>query len=334
MNKKGDFLFKGIITAAILVTLVLVGTASRGGGAPSTGSGSPSGSRPSGSAQAPSGAPSAGGGGRPAGGPSEGQAVEAYTTTRETVSNYIRVNGDIITEGEIDIYPDTSGKLISLSVSEGDRVAGGQAVALVDPSLPGQKFAQSTVYATISGTVLSVNAFRGGKVTTNTSILTLGDLTRLKLITYVPEKFAAYVRPGLPAEVTFAAFGDRIYPAEIAEVGTVINPTSRTLEVGLRLKEQRDVKPGMFASIKLVTEQAEEAVAVPAEAIFSYYGKDTVFVINGEGKAERREVATGLISSELVEIRSGLEPGETVITEGQSLLREGSAVHAVNRDRK
>ncbi|MBN2626186.1 MAG: efflux RND transporter periplasmic adaptor subunit, partial [Spirochaetales bacterium] len=172
------------------------------------------------------------------------------------------------------------------------------------------------------------------KVTGNTPILTIGDLTRLKLITYVPEKFAGFVKIGLPAEVTFAAFGDRIYRAEISEVGSVINPTSRTLEVTLTLEDRGDVKPGMFASIKLVTEQALNTVAVPAVAIFSYYGKDTVFIINKEGKAERREVVTGLTTSELVEIKSGITPGEAVVTAGQSLLKEGSPVHAVNRDSK
>jgi membrane fusion protein, multidrug efflux system len=338
MKNRGDFLFKAIVTGAIMVSLVLTVTAFRGGGGASSQSG--------GSAPAASRQPSAGGaapsaGQQPSGGQrssgqrqSAGQAVEAYVTSLETVSNYIRVNGDIITEGEVEIFPDTSGKLISLSVSEGDRVEAGQTVALVDPSLPGQKFSQSAVYATIGGTVLSMVAHRGDKVTGNTPILTIGDLTRLKLITYVPEKFAGFVKIGLPAEVTFAAFGDRTYRAEISEVGSVINPTSRTLEVTLTLKDRGDVKPGMFASIKLVTEQALNTVAVPAEAIFSYYGKDTVFVINSEGQAERREIVTGLTTSELVEIRSGVEPGEAVITAGQSLLKEGSPVHAVNRDSK
>ena len=321
MKNRRDFLFKIIVSAAILVSLAfLVGPSLAGGG-----DGSPAGSPPG---SFPAGVPG-GQGGRP---PQESsQAVEAYVTSLETVSNYIRVNGDILTEGEIDIYPDTTGKLVTLDVSEGDEVEAGQSVASVDPSLPGQRFSRSAVYATIGGTVLRLNAHRGDKVTASSSILTLGDLTRLKLVTYVPEKYAAYIKPGLPAEITFSAFGDSLYEGEISEVGTIIDPSSRTLEITIKLKDNGDVKPGMFASIKLVTEQVKGVVAVPEEALFSYYGKDTVFVINPEGKAERREVTAGLRSSDLVELKSGVEPGESVITAGQSLLEEGTPVHSITR---
>ena len=324
MKNRKDFLFKTIVTAAILVSLaflVIPALPKKAAPAENRSAAPPSG-----------GAPERGGAGREQKIPS--QAVESYVTSLETVSNYIKVNGDILTEGEIEIFPDISGKLTDISVSVGDKVAAGQPIASVDPSLPGQNYSRSTVYATIGGTVLRYNAHRGDKVTTGTSILTLGDLTRLKLVTYIPEKFAAYIKKGLPAEITFAAFGDRLYGGEISDVGTVIDPASRTLEITIKLNEMEDVKPGMFASIKLVTEQVRNVVAVPEEALFSYYGNDTVFVINSEGKAERREVAVGLRSSELVELKEGVSPGESVITAGQSLLDEGTPVHAITRDTK
>ncbi|MDC7219451.1 MAG: efflux RND transporter periplasmic adaptor subunit [Spirochaetales bacterium] len=309
MKNRADFIFKAIVTGAILISLIIM----VGGGKPKE---SDSRSRPSGKSSAPRETPS--------------QAVEASTATIRTVSNYIKVNGDMTARAEISIYPDTSGRIIGLNVSEGDSVRSGQTVAVVDPSLPGQKFAPNSVYVPVGGTVLAINSHVGDKVSPSTALMTVGDLSDLELITYVPEKFAGYVKTGLPAEVTFAAFKDRTYTALIDEVGTVINPASRTLEVTLKLTgENPQVKPGMFAAIKLVTEQAPEAVALPSEALFTYYGKDSVFVITAEGKAERREVVLGLSSPDFVEILSGVEAGETVVTAGQSLLKEGSPVHAV-----
>ena len=85
----------------------------------------------------------------------------------------------------------------------------------------------------------------------------------------------------------------------------------------------------MFASIKLVTEQAVNTIAIPATAVFSYYGRDTVFVIKEDSTVEYRVVNIGLESAETVEVTEGLAVGETVVTAGQSLLKEGSAVKIV-----
>jgi membrane fusion protein, multidrug efflux system len=310
MENKTDLIFKSIVTAGILLCLILLVFSPNKETAP---------------AQRP-----AGTGEKQGTKNSTSQAVEAYTASLQTVSNYIKVNGDMTAEAEINIYPDTSGKIISLNVSEGENVRSGQTVAVVDPSLPGQKYAPNNVYTTIAGTVLNINSHVGDKVSANTTILTVGDLSKLELITYVPEKFSGYVKTGLPGEVTFAAFGDQVFSAIIEEVGTVINPASRTIKITLKLKENSsEIKPGMFAAIKLVTEQVQNAVAVPTEAIFTYYGKDTAFIITPEGTAERRDVTVGLRSDELVELLSGIEAGDAVVTAGQSLLKEGSKVHGV-----
>ena len=143
------------------------------------------------------------------------QAVEAYTASTGTVSNYIKVNGDVLTETEIELYPDAAGKVTDIGVAVGSSVKKNQVAASVDPSLPGQNYAISRVYSTISGTVLSVNVGVGDKVSTNTSIITVGDLTDLKLVTYIPEKFAGNLKTGLPAEASFVAYPGEVFRAEI-----------------------------------------------------------------------------------------------------------------------
>ncbi len=342
MNKKIDIIIKLVISAAIIVTLAFLalpvlqkqgiiktsapaaGGYQSAGGPPQSGgapSGAPSGGKPGGSAQS---------GGRPAAAGVNAQAVKAYTASISTVSKYIKVNGDVLTDVEIDIYPDVSGKITNLNTYVGDYVTKDEIIASVDPSLPGQQFSISPVYSTISGTVLSINERIGDKVTSNTSIITIGDLRNLKLVTYIPEKFTGNLKTGLPAEVFFAAFPTESFNAKISEISPVIDPTSRTMEVTLQISDRTNkIKTGMFASIKLATEQAIGVVAIPAAAVFQYYGRDTVFVIKADNTVEHREISIGLESAEMVEVTGGLSAGETVVTEGQSILNEGSAVKIV-----
>ncbi|MDC7225664.1 MAG: efflux RND transporter periplasmic adaptor subunit [Spirochaetales bacterium] len=255
------------------------------------------------------------------------QAVNAAAAVRGTVSDFIKVNGDVVVDAEVDIFPDVSGKVVSCNLEVGDWVDKGQTVAVVDPSMPGQNFSESEVYSTISGTVLTVNVRVGDKVTSNTAVITIGDLSKLKLKTYIPEKYTGNLRIGLPAEVSFAAFPETNFDASVSTIAPVLDPASRTVEVELELENSSEkIKSGMFASIRLVTDQVENVVTVPASAVFEYYGDNTVFVIKEDSTVERKNIDIGMSTVELIEIKSGLDEGDIVVTAGQSLLKDGSKV--------
>ena len=328
MNKKLDIIIKLIITAAIIVTLFFIALPMlKSAGIIG------SGEQPSAAGGFP-GAPGGGFPGMPGGGPQGGepaaQAVYAYVASIGTVSNYIKVNGDVVTDVEIEIYPDIAGKVIGIDTAVGAHVGKDEIIAKIDPSRPGQQYAASSVYSTISGTVLSVNVHAGDRVTTNSSIITVGDLNELKLVTYVPEKYIGTLRTGLPAEASFAAYPDRVYNVKISEISPVVDPSARTIEATLDIENYSNtVKAGMFASIKLVTEQVTGVITVPTTALTEYYGDETVFVIKDDNTVERRKVSIGLETIEMVEIKEGLSVGEAVVIEGQSLLKEGSLVRIV-----
>ena len=99
----------------------------------------------------------------------------------------------------------------------------------------------------------------------------------------------------------------------------------RTFEVKGRISEERaDVVPGDLAQLTIVFE-TRQGIGVPAEAVLYRRGRNLVFVVQ-DGKAVSREVETGLASDGWVEIASGLESGETVVVEGQTLLNDGASV--------
>jgi membrane fusion protein (multidrug efflux system) len=270
-------------------------------------------------------------GGKPMGNPgSSAVAVEVFTVQRTDVNQYIKVNGDVTVETTIEIYSDTNGKLISSTISLGDSIRKNDLIATVDPSLPGQNYSISSVRSTISGTVISLPLQVGDKVTTSTPIATIGDLDDLMILTYIPERFVSNLKKGLSAEISFDAFPGEIFLANINEINPVMDVNTRTLSVKLKLtRRDRRIRPGMFATMKLITRESKDTLAVPSRAVLSYYGEKVVYIIDENELAQRRIIKTGLSSDDQIEIIGGLKEGDRVITQGQSKLTEGTAVRPV-----
>ncbi len=323
---KGDRIIQIVLLLLIaggIAASLLIRTESAGGAV------SASGGRPPAGAQRPAGAPSASG--KAASGASDAIAVEALTLERRTISQSIKVNGDVTAETAVAIYPDTGGRLVRRSISLGDSVRKGQVIAAIDPSVPGQNYSNSPVTSTISGTVIELPYQVGATVTAQTAVATVGDLDDLVIVTYIPERYISSLKNGLMANVGFDAYPGESFEAEVYEISPVMDADTRTLSVKLRLTDRDErIRPGMFATMKLITSQSENTLAVPSIAVFNYYGDQAVYIISPGGKAERRIVETGLRSDTRIEITRGLEEGERVITQGLSKITDGSAVRAVS----
>ena len=318
-----------LIAGGIAASLLLKTGAGAGGMPPAGAQASSGGQRPS-DGQRPAGMPA---GMKPGGenGASAAIAVEAVTLERSTVSQSIKVNGDVSAETSVEIYPDTGGRLVSRKISLGDSVRKGQVIAAVDPSVPGQNYSDSPVTSTISGTVIELPYQVGATLSTQTPVATIGDLNDLVILTYIPERYISSLKNGLKAEVGFDAYPGDSFEAEIYEISPVMDADTRTLAVKLRMSEEDErIRPGMFATMKLITKQSPHTIAVPSMAVFNYYGDQAVYVITRDGKAERRIVSTGLKSDADIEITEGLTEGEKVITQGLSKITEGSSVRAVS----
>jgi RND family efflux transporter MFP subunit len=149
--------------------------------------------------------------------------------------------------------------------------------------------------------------------------------------TFVPERFSTAMRLGLPAQVSFEAMPGETFQAEISELSPVLDPQSRTLRIRLRFAGSRDprIRAGMFATVSLVTGSRRNVPVIPRASVINTYGKWIVFVVDGNGTAERREISLGMESEETVEILSGLEPGERVVVAGQNFLSDGDPVRVV-----
>jgi multidrug efflux pump subunit AcrA (membrane-fusion protein) len=277
------------------------------------------------------------GGGRPAGGEEAARVtpVRISRVSLGTVENSVVISGDVLPISQVSIYPVMAGKLVELRVRPGDTVRRGEVVAVVDPSRPGDHFYGSPVVSTVSGSVLSVPVNLGETLGTGSAVCLVGDLSRLRVETYVPERYSVYMRPGLPGQISFEAMPGEIFPAEVDELAPALDPASRTRMIRLRFipdaggRVDPRILSGMFATVSLVTNAHVDVPVIPRNSLINTYGSWIVFTVSPEGRAQRREVTLGLESEETVEITSGLEPGEPVVTAGQNFLNDGDPVRVV-----
>ncbi len=316
----------------IALALAAVKPAGKGGsaGGPPGMSGAPRGAGAAGAA-----GPGAAGAGVPSGGSARGGmggaaiTVEAVTLKPDSIQTSIRLNGDVSAKSQISVYPDTSGKLVRYEASVGSHVNKGDVIAYVDPSKPGASYVASPVRAPIAGTVISLSQDSGGTVSVSTPIATVGALSDLEIVTYVPEKYIAVVHNGLQAKVSLAPYPDREFAATVSQVSPVVDAASRTIQVKLSVADAGDyVRPGMFAVISLVTREARGAMVVPSSALKTYNGGTVAYVIDSEGKARRREVAVGLANDTSVQLLSGVAFGDRVVVSGS--VTDGTAVRVAS----
>ena len=292
------------------------------------------------SASAP-GAPAGGGPARQGGSPPSGGArnaavVQVTPVEPGTIENSVVINGDVLARNQVSIFPTVGGKLVSTRFGIGDRVRVGDVVAMVDPSRPGEVFSHSPVVSTISGTVLQAPFSVGDTVSVQSALYVVGDLSSLRIETFVPERFVSSIRQGLGATVTFEAIPGVPFYAQIDEVNPVLDPASRTLRIRLRFVDRQGravtdsrIKAGMFATISLVTTTRSNVPLVPRNAVIHTYGSWIVFIVDEKNVARRNVLELGIENERFVEVLSGISLGDRVVIAGQNFLSDGDPVRIV-----
>lgn len=181
---------------------------------------------------------------------------------------------------------------------------------------------QVAITAPFGGTVIERRVTLGEVVEPAKALFTIADLSILWGIAEIPEQDLTRVKKGLPAEVSVSAYPGEKFLGRITYVSETIDPASRTVNVRVDVDNGKSkLKPEMFATFKIVTDEAERVLSLPDSAIQREGGKAIVFVAKGEGRFEKRPVELGPESQGWQVVRSGLQPGEQVVTKGAFVLK-------------
>jgi membrane fusion protein, heavy metal efflux system len=181
------------------------------------------------------------------------------------------------------------------------------------------------VRAPIAGTVVEKHATLGELAQPEDSLFTIADLGRVWIWIDVFEQQLAGVHLGDGVEVRADAFPERTLAGEITYLAPQVAAETRSVRARIEVdNEDGLLRPGMFAKVRLSDPHVDggpPAVVVPAAAVQLRAGEPLVFVPLGDGRFEARPVALGRREGGWVEVVSGLEAGEPVVTEGAFFLK-------------
>jgi HlyD family secretion protein len=198
---------------------------------------------------------------------------------------------------------------------------------------------RTRVRAPFPGRVASVNVVPGQLVNQGADLMTVLDLTPIKVQVQVLEGELAHLAPGGKAELRFSAFPDEVFTGTIETINPMVDQQTRTAKVTVLVQnDDGRILPGMYARVKLEAQRIPDRILVPRSAILERDRRTMLFVYE-DGKAKWRYVTTGLENDEYVEIVENpetdmVQPGEIVLTAGHFTLTHDANVRLVDNYRQ
>lgn len=209
------------------------------------------------------------------------------------------------------------------------------------------------VVAPISGVISRRDVKPGNLVKADQVLFHIVDMDPLQAVLNVPEGELGKLRAGETVTLHADALPGRRFRGRVARVAPVVDPGTGTFRVTTEFqRDQKLLRPGMFARLRVVYDRRHDALTIPRNALIQEDGRDAVFVVEkGRAKpprhaagagdavaaevpkpvlvAHRREVRVGYRDGDRIEILKGLKPGDRVITLGRNAVRDGATVQLV-----
>jgi cobalt-zinc-cadmium efflux system membrane fusion protein len=149
------------------------------------------------------------------------------------------------------------------------------------------------------------------------SPFTISDLSSVWVVCDVYENDLANVRLGDTADIILNAYPDRTFKGRVSNIGAILDPSIRTAKVRIEVQNPGMMRLGMFVRATFHGQTREMHTIVPASAVLRMHDRDFVFVPVPDKKFRRIEVVSGDLRADnknLQEIKSGLKPGQQVVT--------------------
>jgi membrane fusion protein, multidrug efflux system len=225
-------------------------------------------------------------------------------------------------------------RLDLISEQEVDRLASDARVAEAEVGLARLRVENAVIRAPFAGTVTHRYIERGQQVTTSSAAFGIADLDRLEAQLGVAERDAARVQVGQEARIILQEGAAPVATGRVDRIRPVVDAGSGTVQVTVSVAARAGdapLRPGQFVNVDIVTETLPDRITLPRTAVLVDGAAPRVYVIQ-EDVAIEREVELGYSRGDRVEIRTGLEPGDTVVVVGQDNLRPMATVRVMQRD--
>ena len=267
------------------------------------------------------------------GGPS---AQDSATVKTGDIEVKFSDSGELTPRTKIDVAAKVSGRITELSVQEGQRVKQGDKLAIIQPGrTEAERYVPFTLVAPLSGIAMryqregsneeSKMARLGDYVTglldsTQPSyLLTIGDLSQLKVVLKISEMDILKLKEGMKVDVAIDAVQGAAFPSRV----TLVSPQAdrdrndlKTFRVEVTLDQSDSrLKPGMTARVSGLLDSRRKVLKLPLSAVFEEGGTEFAYKRGADGKTEKTTITLGLRNETDAEVLKGLKEGDAVLTE-------------------
>ena len=185
----------------------------------------------------------------------------------------------------------------------------------------------TSVYSDVDGVAEEVNV-RVGELFVGPGQIKIVNTNRLKVTAEVPENYSQRVKTGTKLNINLPDLQKSIQ-ASISVVGKIINPNSRSFFIEAKVAADKDLRPNQIALVQILDYTASNAIAIPVNTLQNdETGKYVMVASNEKGKliARKRLVTVGEFYKDQLEIKSGLQAGDQIVTEGFQSLYDGQLI--------
>jgi Cu(I)/Ag(I) efflux system membrane fusion protein/cobalt-zinc-cadmium efflux system membrane fusion protein len=174
----------------------------------------------------------------------------------------------------------------------------------------------------VTGFVIQKNVEEGVFVKAGTMIFRIADLSRVWVEAHIYEFELPWIAKGQEAEMTLSYQPGKVFSGKVTYIYPYMQPKTRDVVIRLEFENPiMELKPDMYASVRIKTNTEIEGLVIPSEAVLRSGERNVVFVMREGGKYTPRDVTLGVsVDGGMVHILSGLAPNEVVVTSGQFLL--------------
>ena len=185
------------------------------------------------------------------------------------------------------------------------------------------------IYAQQDGVVSNLFVREGMYVMPANEVMRLADLSSVWILAEVFENQADWVQLGQTADVTLSYLPGRQWEGKVEYIYPSLDQKTRTLKVRLQFENpDEELKPNMYGHVSIYGGARKDILVIPREALIRTGLEQRVILALGEGRFTPRNVTAGMESGDWVEIISGIEEGDTVVTSGQFLIDSEASLKA------
>lgn len=192
-----------------------------------------------------------------------------------------------------------------------------------------QQYGYGVITAPVDGVVANVTVTVGQVVSPGAALMAVQDISQVYAVVNVEQKDLGLIKQGQPAEVTVDTYADKIFAGTVEMINPEAGSTNRMFRTKVKVDNtDGSLKSGMFSKIQLATGEAAKMLTIPQAAIIQKQGIYYVFIVEND-KVTRHQVEVGITSGDMIEIKSGLQPGDKLAVSNVSQLKDGDVVKIV-----